>query len=177
MSFFSPFHSSLTLSHPSSTFSVSFISSPTLSYLIPHPIPSFIHFLTLFHVISFYTVLCQSSSYSIFHPLSHSVSLLLLLHYPTSSLTSLHPNLTLFIPFSSHVSYLTIFHPFHSHSPTVSSPFYPSLHFLTISPRFYNAPACITRFFRLQFHFLNWKQCLNFLFLFVFIHIVFTTVY
>lgn len=113
MPFFSPFHSSLTLSHPSSTFSVSFISSPTLSYLIPHPIPSFIHFLTLFHVISFYTVLCQSSSYSIFHPLSHSVSLLLLLHYPTSSLTSLHPNLTLFIPFSSHVSYLTIFHPFH----------------------------------------------------------------
>ena len=109
MPLLSPFHSSLTLSHPSSTFSVSFISSPTLSYLILHPIPSFIHFLTLFHVISFYIILFLSSSYI----LSHSVLLLLLLHYPTSSLTSLHPNLTHFIPFSSHVSYLTIFHPFH----------------------------------------------------------------
>lgn len=54
--------SSLTPFHFSSIFLLSFIlSPPTLSYLIPCIISSFIHFLTLFHFIPFYTILPHPS--------------------------------------------------------------------------------------------------------------------
>ena len=88
----------------------------------PHLIQSFIHFLTLFHFISFYTILPHHSPHPILHPLSRSVSLHLFLHYPTVYLIP-HPIL-------SFLHFLTVSVHRFLHYPTASlTPSHPSSSF------------------------------------------------
>ena len=138
--------SSLTPSHLSSTFSLSFpfVHFPASSLTPSQSSCTF----SLFHFLS-YTILPHPSPHSILHPLSHSVSFPLLLDYPTSSLTPSYPLSIFALCFTSSLSTLLylIPHPIPSFSLFLTV----SLHLFLHYPTSYLTPSHPSSTFSLSF--------------------------